>query len=135
MAGNPNLETRVELRVTIVPGTRNSSLLARFLNSTCGQRDLPQSLHFRLNVLLLFLFLLECLLVLPSPSPWATSGVSSCRLLIQTWSLPPLPQTLPPEAKKQFSKVNLFHPILHGGPCILCHLLIGLLLCVGDKYH
>lgn len=36
MAGNPNVKTGMELRITIAPGTRNSSLFARFLNSTCG---------------------------------------------------------------------------------------------------
>ena len=52
-----------------------------------------------------------CLNALSRPSPWlaswAASGASSCHLRGPTWRLPPLPQTLPPEAYSPISWTHI----------------------------
>lgn len=102
MTGNPEVKTGMELRITGAPGTRNSSLFARFVYSTCDQGALPQSLCFSSSRFFCpsFCFRLNALPV----SPISLACFLSCfrdfflHLQGKTWRLPPLPQTLPPEA-------------------------------------
>ena len=94
----------MELRVILASGTRNSLLFARFLNSTGGQGAFPRPLLVAPGASSAPPSASAWMPYRPRPSPWLASwdasAASSCHLRGPTWRLPPLPQTLPPEAEE-----------------------------------